>query len=231
MGGIRLPKPESCPISIASLIEQCFAADASNRPSFGKIKEVIETDYALLRRAPKSSTESAPIGKEELHYADLQFEQRYLEMRVKNQDLRETKNLQIEETVVLDGRSLTASFKNEALRYVSLSDMTSSKNPDPKVTIETHPSFNKETESTENEAVLRTPRHSLSPASYGHKRFFSYGGEDSTPTLQPERLKTNPLLPAKSYPNPTYMMFPSTINSNTTVDDAMLNKYHKISSI
>ena len=229
--GVRLPKPESCPISIASLIEQCFAADASYRPSFDKIKFAIETDYALLGRASKTSTETASSGAEELQYADLEFEQRYLEMRIRNQDLRETKNLQIEETVNLDARSLTASFKNEALRYISLSDMTSSKNPIISVTTETQPSLIKQTESTENEVVLRAPRRLLSPGSSEYKRFFSYGGEDPTPELQPERLKTNPLLPARSYPNPTYMTFPSTMNSNTTVDDAILNKYYQISKI
>ena len=139
MGGIRLPKPESCPTSIASLIKQCFAADASFRPSFDKIKFAIETDYALLRRAPETSTEWAPSGKEELQYADIDFEQKYLEMRNKNQDLQKTRNLQIEETVVQDGGSLTVSFKNEVPRYVSLSVMTSSKNPLPTLTTESHP--------------------------------------------------------------------------------------------
>ena len=109
--------------------------------------------------------------------------------------------------------------------------MTTSKNPLPTVTIETHPSLSKQSESTENEVVLRAPRHLLSPGSSEYKRFFSYGGEDPTPALQHEPLKTNPLLPAKSYPNPTYMTFPSSINSNTTVDDAILNKYYKISTI
>ena len=225
MGGVRLPKPESCPIFIASLIEQCFAADASSRPSFDKIKFAIEKDYELLRRAPRTSNECAPSGKKELQYADLDFEQKYFEMRIKNQDLHKTRNLQIEETVVQDGGSQTVSFRKEVPRYASLSVMTSSKNPLPTLTRESHPSLRKQTENTESEVMLRTPKDSLSPVSYGYKRFYSYGGEDPTPPLQPEGLKSNPLFPAKSYPNPTYMIFLSNMNSNATFNDTLLNKY------
>ena len=53
----------------------------------------------------------------------------------------------------------------------------------------------------------------LSPGCTGHKRFISYGGEDPTSPLQPEKSSTS-LIPAKSYPNPSYMMFPTGLNEN-----------------
>ena len=216
--GIRLPRPESCPATIASLIQQCFFEDASKRPSFEKIKEVVKEDYEQLRRAPKPSDEILSNDKEELEYADLEFEQKYLEMRIKNKDQQQTRKLKTEETIVLDSTSMTASFKNEAPRYVSLSDVTTTATVLPKVTLESHhSSLSKEAECAENEILLRSPRLSLSPGLNGHQRSFSYGGNDLTPTLQPERLKTNPLIPSKSYPNPTYMIFPSIMNSNTTI--------------
>ena len=72
--GIRLPRPENCPATIASLIQQCFYEDAQKRPSFEKIKEVVKEDYEQLRRAPKPSDEILSNDKEELEYADLEFE-------------------------------------------------------------------------------------------------------------------------------------------------------------
>ena len=217
--GIRLPRPESCPAIIASLIQQCFFEDAPKRPSFEEIKEIIKADYEQLRRAPKPSDDILSNDKEELEYADLEFEQKYLEMRIKNQDQQQTRKLKTEEKIVLDSTSITASFRNETQRYVSLSDVTKSATILPKVTLESHhSSFSKETECAENEILLTPNRLSLSPGLNGHKRSFSYGGIDLTPTLQPEKLKTNPLIPSKSYPNPTYMIFPTIMNSNTTIN-------------
>ena len=229
--GIRLPEPESCPSAIAQLIVECFEENASNRPSFKNIKEVIEKDYANLRRATRSD-DIKFNEKEELQYADLEFEHKYLEMRIQNQNQRELKSgiLKIDQEIALDETSLTASFKNEPSRYLSLHDVTSSTNPLQTVKDGSHDSI-KRKESTENEVLLRNPKYSLSPGSNEYKRFFSYGGEDPAPALQPEKLKSNPLMPAKSYPNPTYLIFPSILNSNHTEVDSILNKYYEISNI
>ena len=224
--GIRLPSPENCPSSIARLIQQCFAANPTERPSFGDIMKVIETDYVTLRRAPTSSAKIEPNEKEQLTYADIEFEKRYLDMRIKNRNQQEGQrnNFEIEETVVIDGVSLTASFRNETPRYLSLHDVRSSANPLPTVIIDSQrTSSTKQRECIKDEGMTRNPKHALSPGSNGHKRSFSYGGEDRTPTLQPKRLISNPLMPAQSYPNPTYMIFPSILNSNETVDDTILN--------
>ena len=63
--GIRLPRPDSCPATIASLVQQCFFVDARKRPSFENIKEVVKEDYEQLRRAPKPSDEILPCNNEE----------------------------------------------------------------------------------------------------------------------------------------------------------------------
>ena len=51
--------------------------------------KVIETDYVTLRRAPTSSAKIEPNEKEQLTYADIEFEKRYLDMRIKNRNQQE----------------------------------------------------------------------------------------------------------------------------------------------
>lgn len=221
--GIRLPEPESCPTSMADLIQQCFKQEPTERPSFSDVKEVISEEYAKLRRTPTTFSQDeqlhqyATIHKKELQYADLDLENKYLEMRIKNREHQEKQtNSSMEKEVVLDGKSLTASFKNEEPRYLSLHDVTSSANQLPALTVEKRQSISQQRSNTEDAALLRTPIYSLSPGSNGLKRFFSYSGEDPTLPLQPEQLTLIPMTPAKSYPNPAYNLFLSNFDSNGT---------------
>ncbi len=79
--GIRLPSPQSCPPPIASLIQQCFVEDPTYRPFFTEIKTIVELAYSQLRRSPEERTQIECIDEEKLDYADLQLEERYLDMK------------------------------------------------------------------------------------------------------------------------------------------------------
>ena len=76
--GVRLPKPYCCPTQIDKIISQCFMANPSDRPSFDDIKCDIELAYKQLNEETK---EYENTSREELHYADLQFEQVYFDMK------------------------------------------------------------------------------------------------------------------------------------------------------
>jgi hypothetical protein len=154
-----------------------------------------------LRRAPEKIVVDIETADEEsLHYADLQFEERFEDMKAKNRKYHEEK---INETtqnsqIALNAGSLTAAFNNDKVDYLSLQNLISSDKPATlSFPVSNHP--------------LSPGYIPLSPGCIGHKRFKSYGGEDPTSPLQPERNSTI-LMPAKSYPNPSYMMFPTDLN-------------------
>ena len=165
--------------------------------------------------------------EEALHYPDLQFEERYTNMRKGNKQYKEYKNMSAiknNQVVTLDAASLTASFKNDESHYLSMKDMSSSRNKISSNAVErkkTNPLFyrpeNEEIPRTDQavEIVLRS-NYMLSPGSSEHKRFFSFSGLDPTPLLEPERVTTG-MRPGKSYPNNLYMMFRS---DSETVDSS-----------
>ena len=212
---------------MTNLIKKCFYHNPSERPSFGEVKDLISQDYKQLRRSPASSTQKESDEREEIQYADLNLEHKYLEMRIKNREYQEdqTKNSKNKE-IVLNEMSLAASYRNEKPRYLSLHDVTSSTKPPPSSAIDHYrSSLTKPRSNTEDEAILRTPIYSLSPGSTGLKRFFSYSGEDSTLPLEPEQSSLIPIsLKTKSYPNPAYNVFLSNFNSNEAIDGTILSK-------
>ena len=225
---MRLPTPKSCPPSIASVIQQCFREQPAERPSFSDIKKSIETAYRHLRQTPTSMAQIESVEEENLQYADLQFEERYLEMKVKNRNYQENKTTRVRnerQQVVLDSASLTASFNNDAGRYLSIQNMSAS-NIAPKTTTRQDSTQSLLEERRNSMSRLGGPsNHLLSPGCIGNKRFFSYGGEDPTPLLQPKRLSTG-LMPAQSYPNPSYMMMTlADLNSNETVGTKKLAQF------
>ena len=223
--GIRLPQPETCPFSMAYLIQNCFHENTSERPSFSEIKETLEKEYDKLRYGPTDSATPVSRTNGELQYADLELANQYLDMKVKNQQQKENQTNHLNTNkIVLDGVSLSASYRNETPRYLSLGNVTSSANPLPTVTVEYHRStLNKQRISSEDDALLQTPTQLLSPGSNGLKRFFSLCGEDPTLPLGPEQPITHQMTPAKSYPNPAYDMILSNFNSNGAIDDKILS--------
>ena len=211
---------------MVNLIKKCFHQNPSERPSFGEVKDVISLDYKQLRRSPASATQKESNEREEIQYADLALEHKYLEMRIKNREYLEdqTKSPRNQE-VFLDEMSLTASYRNEEPRYLSLHDVTSSANPLPSSGNDHYrSSLSKLRSNTEDEIILRTPICSLSPGSHGLKRFFSYSGDDPTLPLEPEQSSLIPIsLKTKSFPNPAYNVFLSNFNSNEAIDGTILS--------
>ena len=197
-------------------MQQCFAELPNERPTFNEIKRRIEGSYSQLRRAPETVVEAATADEESLHYADLQFEVRFEDMKAKN---RKHHGEKLDQTirnskVVLNARSLTASFTNEKEDYTTLQNAISSDKPAHlSVTGSNHPSLSNDEGTLLREYKKNRNYIPLSPGCIGHKRFISYGGEVPTSPLQPEKNSTC-LMPAKSYPNPSYMMFPTDLNKN-----------------
>ena len=82
--GNRLPRPQSCPSKMSCLIQKCFSYQANDRPSFGEIKKMVIKAYEDLQLSQPTSTERHEDNEEVLQYADLQLQNRYLEMKIKN---------------------------------------------------------------------------------------------------------------------------------------------------
>ena len=191
------------------------------------MKKSIEHAYDQLRQTPTTTIQVEYVGEEKLDYADLQFEERYLDMKSKNRKYQE--NIKSDQTivkqqVVVDAKSLTASFTNDTERYLSVQNMSSSHNPvSSNIPWYVNATMNEKSKSIEDGIIVKN-YHLLSPPGSGsHKRCVSYGGEDPTPPLQPELLSPR-LVPAKSYPNPAYMMFLTDLNKNKSDRDESLKE-------
>ena len=88
-------------------MQQCFSELPNERPTFNELKRRIEGSYSQLRRAPETVVETATADEESLHYADLQFEERFEDMKAKNRKYHGEKlNQTIRNSkVVLNARS------------------------------------------------------------------------------------------------------------------------------
>ena len=87
--GIRLPKPYCCPTPIAEIISQCFMANPTDRPSFEEIRSEIQIAFAKLQEIQSSSPQAGSSSENGLNYADLQFNEMYVDMRRRNRKLQD----------------------------------------------------------------------------------------------------------------------------------------------
>ena len=208
-GGLRLPAPQSCPSPISLLIHQCFQEKPSDRPSFMVIKHKIEVAYHQLRRPQTTIAQVETCEDEILHYADIQHESRYLDMKAKNRKYQDEQMTNIDEDsdIDLNIQSFTISFKKDVAQESLIENMRSPVNH---LSVSKDSGLQKQT-IDDHTNLLDVPntgyRLSLSPGSTEHKRFFSYGGED-LPLINPAgSLSKQQFGCTKSHPNPTYMMF------------------------
>ena len=207
--GIRLPPPQSCPSSISGLIQKCFIEQPTERPTFAQVKHSIEIAFQQLSQVETPAARMETNAENNLHYADVHFEEKYLDMKAKNRKYQEDQIIGEHNTpdIVLDGQSLTASFKNKTEQDISRPFLRSSINDLSLLKIPGPQKYLLDDQMNLVDGTNTGNCHSLSPASTGHKRFFSYGGEDLTPPLQPDKRTSNPISSSQSHPNPTYMMF------------------------
>ena len=141
-------------------------------------------------------------------YTDVRMEQSYLDMRKRNRNYQENKMLSTNEneSVHLETASLTACFNNDRGQYISLENMISSDNPFLIPESECHdPLLDAPIERLEG-----SKGNLLSSGNAGTKRFSSYPRLDPAHLLHPPQVIT----PAKSYPNPMYMMTFPALNTN-----------------
>ena len=225
--GIRLQPPQNCPSSISDLIQQCFVENPTERPSFNEMKRSIEHAYGQLRQTPTTTIQVEYVGEEKLDYADIQFEERYLDMKSKNRTYQEnikTDQTTAKEKVVVDTKTLKTSFANDTRRYLSVQNMSSSHNPvSSNIPWHLNTTLNEKSKSIQDGIDVKNYPLLSTPGIGSHKRCVSYGGEDPTAPLQPELLSPR-LVPAKSYPNPAYMMFLTELNKIKSDGEFYLNE-------
>ena len=161
LAGNRLPRPQSCPSLMSCLIQRCFSYHTNDRPSFGEIKELVITAYEEVGIGESTSVERHHDNEEVLQYADLDLQNRYLEMKVKNNDYQQNISKH-GRYVPTDGRLLS--------------------NPNIILDFQARASFYRKYEDT----YLSMTDSTTEP--FRHRRSSSYGGGDPTPLLQPERL-------------------------------------------
>ena len=208
--GIRLPTPYCCPSTIANLIPTCFKEQPTERPSFLEIKNSVLLAHSEMKRASAASNKVEVENQEVVHYADIRMEQQYLEMKKQNQNLEDIMKTQTNYSsrVTFNPASLTASFTTDVGRYVSLQNVNSSMSKIPSSWSESHDPLLYNIENS-MDGVNIGNHHSISPVSPispEYKRHFSFtAGEGPTPILRPQK-RYSGLTPAKSYPNPLYMM-------------------------
>ena len=204
--GIRLPTPYSCPPAIANLIQTCFKEQPTERPSFLEIKNSVSLAYKGIKRASAAAVKIEIENQEVVHYADIRMEQQYLEMKKHNKNFGDI--MKMNARVTFDAASLTASYTTNMGEYVSVQNINASMSKMPSSWSESRdPLLNKFEDP--KVGVNIGNRHSMSPVSpisSEHKRHFSFAaGEDPTPIVRPQK-RYSGLTPAKSYPNPLYMM-------------------------
>ena len=206
--GIRLPTPVCCPVEIGGLIQSCFKEEPTDRPSFSDLKEKISNSHAAIRRA--ESNNKAPLDiisdQEVVQYADVQMEERYLDMRKNNKSYQEYKNSGGNENkfVPLEAASLVASSTLDNIgSYLSLQHMRSSVTEAMSTQHEINDSLLPLPVFPSQHTKLHSPISQQSP---GSKRRFSLSVvQDQDFCTLPEKLYTG-LSPAKSYPNPEYIL-------------------------
>ena len=205
--GIRLPKPYCCPTPIAEIISQCFMANPTDRPSFEEIRSEIQIAFEKLQEIQSSSPQAGSSSENGLNYADLQFNEMYVDMRQRNRKLQDP-NANSENDTRRD--KLESVFMNatyEFEHHVASKEISSKTD-----NWEQHsPELTNTTNRYQNDIAMEMigPKYEqLSPRSKNQKRPVSFGGRD--PTLFHQKDVTTPiLLPARSHPcfqNPSYMM-------------------------
>jgi hypothetical protein len=219
--GIRLPTPVSCPVVMGELILSCFKEEPTERLSFSDLKEKISCSHAGITRAEANAITIEIKEQEVVQYADVQMEERYLDMRKNNRNFQEYKKSGTNESqfIPLEAASLAASSTGNIGSYLSLQHMTSS------VT---------EAMSTQHEiddSLLALPafpiqdsklnyKRQMSEPSPGNKRHFSFSvAQDQDLLTLPEKMYTG-LSHAKSYPNPEYILNLATHEEvNSSIDN------------
>ena len=212
--GIRLPTPEYCPTSIALLIEACFNEDPNERPTFSQLKETISQSYSSLKRRTE---EVVPTGMENLlnvRYADVQMENRYLMMKKENVELqfrtkitidtRDMNSMNAHQLIEPNTRKLPRS--NNVGSHLSLQKMISGVS-DVLPSSDEHKCPQFVTSDMISRGTLHPDRMSATqPTNLGFPRNSSYSvGDDNAPLLSERKYYTG-LTPAKSYPNPEYIL-------------------------
>ena len=124
LAGTRLPPPQSCPSKMCRLIQRCCAYEANDRPSFGEIKKMVVEAYEELELKNSTSTEIHESKEEVLEYADLTLHDRYVEMKIKNNDYQQNKNQKDQDAsnIVLDVKAGSVSYKTDENKYLSMTD-------------------------------------------------------------------------------------------------------------
>jgi serine/threonine protein kinase len=57
-GGLRLPKPSSCPSEVYNIMEHCWEQQSSDRPTFSQLKMDIQDALSAAQRAHEAPEES-----------------------------------------------------------------------------------------------------------------------------------------------------------------------------
>ena len=111
------------------LIQRCFAYEANDRPSFDEIKKMVVEAYEELEVKHSTSTEIHQAKEEVLEYADLTLHNRYVEMKMKNNDYQQNKNQQDQDApnIVLDVKAGSVSYKKDENEYLSMTDNPSTR--------------------------------------------------------------------------------------------------------
>ena len=212
--GIRLPTPEYCPTSIALLIQACFKEDPNERPTFGQLKKILSQSYSGLKRRTE---EMVPDGMEtqlNVRYADVQMENRYLMMKKENMEHQFRTKITID-TPDMNSKNTNHSIEPNARKlprsnnlgsYLSLQNMISGDS-------DVLPSSNEHKcpQSITSDMISRGTLHpdrmsATQPTNLGFPRNSSFSvGDDNAPLLSERKYYTG-LTPAKSYPNPEYIL-------------------------
>ena len=205
--GIRLPKPYCCPTPIAEIISQCFMANPTDRPSFEEIRCKIQIAFAKLEEIQSSLPQEWSSSDNGLNYADLQFNEMYVDMRRRNRQLQEPNANSANDTQhdVLDSVFRNATFEFE--QHVMSKEISSTNDYYGQQSPELTNTTNRYQNGIATE-MNATKYEQLSLRFKNQKRPVSFGGRD--PTLFHQKDVTTPmLLPARSHPcfqNPSYMM-------------------------
>ena len=212
--GIRLPAPEYCPTSIASLIQACFNEDPNERPTFSQLKKIISQSYSSLKRRAEEVVPNGMENQLNVRYADMQMEKRYLMMKKENVELQFRTKITIDtpdmnlmnahQSIEPSTRKLPRS--NNQGSYLSLQNMISG-DSDVLPSSKEHKCQQSLTSDMISRGTLHPDRISATqPTNLGFPRYSSFSvGDDNAPLLSERNYYTG-LTPSKSYPNPEYSL-------------------------
>ena len=212
--GIRLPTPEYCPTSIALLIQACFNEDPNERPTFSQLKKTISESYSSLKRRTEEVVPNGMENQLNVRYADVQMENRYLMMKKENVELQfrtkitidtpDMNSMNVHQSIEPSTRKLPQS--NNLGSYLSLQNMISG-DTDVQASSNEHKCAQSFTSDIISRGTLHPDRiFTTQPTNLGFPRNSSFSvGDDNAPLLNERKYYTG-LTPAKSYPNPEYIL-------------------------